>query len=624
MSQRPQTILLRGGLDLITPQIAMPDGRAIAALNYEPDDIGYTSTAGYERFDGRTPPSDGADAAQIAALRSQIGEVPGSGPVRGVWVFQGTLLAFRDTTVGGAAMYKSSAAGWVRQTFGHVLEFVSGTNEFFEGETVAGGTSSATATIKRVVVRAGAWDGTAEGYLVLSDVVGTFQSAEAISSSSGDAAVVAAQVAIDLYPGGSYDFVEHNFYGAARIPRLYFTNGAGTAFEWDGQTLVPIRTGVNVGDAVGLLLTAGGPPDRVLTAAGDRIVFPVENDIPAHVRVFRNHLFLGYEIGAIVFSAPGEPIDYRTTLGAGEFSFGGALNGMVLASTALILTGSNRIEYVAGNDADDFQKLEITTSAGAMRKTMQVAGESPIYLDDAGLRRLSASSAYGDFKLGTLTRLVEPLLRKKRLAGIAPATAIVVKAKDHYRLYWADGSGVALYMGRKDPEILPFKLPATFFCSCAGETDSGMGERVFAGSASDGYVYELNKGTSFDGAAIDTYLRLAFNDLSAPSQRKVFHRYAGDVVCEDDITVGIKFDIDYATGDAGAQVNETVDAGAPIVTTDDYGSIDWSQPVQGELVHYLYGIGRNIAVTKITSSSTARPHTFPSSTLNVAQRGLVR
>jgi hypothetical protein len=35
--QTTQTFLLQGGLDLITPQVSMPPGRAIAALNYEPD-----------------------------------------------------------------------------------------------------------------------------------------------------------------------------------------------------------------------------------------------------------------------------------------------------------------------------------------------------------------------------------------------------------------------------------------------------------------------------------------------------------------------------------------------------------------------------------------------------------
>lgn len=605
MSQQTETILLRGGLDLITPQIAMPDGRAIAALNYEPDDTGYTSTGGYEKFESA--------------------EIPGSGPVRGVVVYAGALYGFRDDSSGGAGMYKSIGAGWVQQTFGTTLDFTTGTLEFAEGETVTGGTSGATGTIKRVVLTSGAWDGSAAGFLVLSGATGTFQAAEIITSASGHATASGAQASITLSPGGVYEFVIHNFYGAAETPRLYFVNGVSTGFEWDGTTLAPIRTGIDTGSIFGYLLTAGGPPDKVLTAGGDRIIMnSTAVDNPAFIGVYRNHLFLGYAVGAIVFSGPGVPLDYRTTAGAGTFAFGEAMTGMKVASTALVVTGRNRIEYVAGNSVDDFQKLEVTSSAGAVLRTIQVAGESPIYLDDAGLRRLSSSAAYGDFKMGTLTQLVEPLFRQKRSAGIVPNTALVVKGKNQYRLYWNDGSGVVLYMGRKYPEILPFKLPVTFFCSCSGELDAGMGDRLFAGSATTGYVYELDSGTSFDGSTIDTYIRLAFDQLKSPNQNKAFHRYAADVVCPDPITVGVKFDIDYARGLAGSLTNESASAGAPIVTTAAYASVDWTQAVQGELVHYLYGFGRNIAITHVTSSSTARQHTFPSSTINFSPRRMVR
>jgi hypothetical protein len=623
--QTPQTILLRGGLDLISPQVAMPDGRAIAALNYEPDDTGYTSMSGFERYSGLPSPSDGADATQVADRRAAISEVPGSGPIRGTVVYNGSVLAFRDDLSGGAAMYQATGAGWVQQTFGHTLEFTSGDTEFLEDETVTGGTSGATGTVERVVLTAGAWDGSAEGFLVLSGASGTFQAAETITSVSGNASAGGAQEAIALAPGGVYEFVIHNFYGAAASPRLYMVNGVGTGFEWDGETLAPIMTGIDTGGVDDVLLTAGGPPDQVLTAGGDDIIIATNAvDNPAYIGVYRNHLFLGYAVGAIVFSGPGEPLDFRTIAGAGTFAFGEAMTGMLVASTALLLFGRNRIEYIAGNDVDDFQKLEITSSAGAVLRTPQSAGESPIYMDDAGLRRLSSSPAYGDFKMGTLTRLVEPLFRQKRLAGIVPNTALVVTGKDQYRLFWNDGSGIALYMGREFPEILPFKLPITFFCSCSGELQSGEGDRLFAGAADSGFVYELDRGTSFDGDAIETYIRLAFNSLSSPMQNKAFHWFYCDVVCQDEITIGAAYDVNYGRDEAAVASDVAASAGAPIVTTADNDNVDWTRPVQGQFAVETPGFGRNIAVRLITSSSTARPHTFPSSTISFSARGLRR
>jgi hypothetical protein len=201
-------------------------------------------------------------------------------------------------------------------------------------------------------------------------------------------------------------------------------------------------------------------------------------------------------------------------------------------------------------------------------------------------------------------------------------------------MFWDDGSGVVLYMGRSSvnslgsvmqiPETLPFKLPVTFFSSCVGEIQSGNGDRLFAGGT-DGYVYELDKGTSFDGATIDAYLRLAFNNLKSPLQNKTFHKFTADVLCDDAITVGIKFDIDYSRApERGAQTNEAASAGTPIISTDAFANIDWTDPVQGVVEHYLYGFGRNIAVTLVTSASDKKRHTFPSSTLNFSPRGLVR
>ncbi|HQS38574.1 MAG TPA: hypothetical protein PK571_10140, partial [Methylotenera sp.] len=50
---------LKGGLNLVTPPLSMPDGMCKDALNFEADvDGGYRRVAGYERFDGRPAPSD--------------------------------------------------------------------------------------------------------------------------------------------------------------------------------------------------------------------------------------------------------------------------------------------------------------------------------------------------------------------------------------------------------------------------------------------------------------------------------------------------------------------------------------------------------------------------------------
>lgn len=621
MAQQTSTFLMKGGLNLVTPPIAIPPGQVIAAINYEPDVAGYSRLGGYERYDGHPRPSDSDDPSTIASRRAAILVVPGTGPVRGVQVFAGHVYAFRDSAGGVGKMYRDSAAGWVEMTFGTEVDFSSGTAEFVEGTVVTGGTSGAVGTIERLVLTSGAWAGTATGYLVLSGVVGTFV-AETITSSPGSATATGA-TAIVIASGGTYDFTTHNFYGAAKQPCLYFTNGQGYGYEWDGEALSPIHTGTAAGvlEDVAYLLAANG--DFILAANGDSIILRAEFDRPEYVSHYRNHLFLAYSSGSVIFSSIGEPLEYITTTGAGEFSFGEAATGLLgAASTSLVIFGGERIAYVAGNDSSDFQMLPITDSAGASSGSIQMMNR-PIYLDDGGIRDLGATAAYGDWRTGTLSQSIEPLIRAKRDAGIMVNASLRVKGKDQYRLFYDDGSGIIVYIGRKNPEAMPFNLPATVFCACSGEISSGAGDRLFVGGT-DGYVYELDRGLSFDGATIAAYIRLPFNTISSPTQKKNFKKLTAEISCEDDIVVGVSFDIDYARGLGAAQVNVDVDAGSPIITTALYGAIDWTAPVEGVLETHISGIGKNVAVTYITDSAVKRAHTISSSTMNFSPRGLHR
>ena len=203
--------------------------------------------------------------AAIEARRTDILEIPGSGPVRGVAALLGTVYAWRDNTGATAVdMFKATTSGWSIQSFGSVIYFTAGTAEFLVGETLTGGTSSATAQIDRVIKMSGSWGSDAAGYLVIGTVTGGPFQAETITSASGSATATAAEVAITLPAGGTYRSIEHNFFGIKAFTRLYVVNGVGRAFEWDGTILAPIDTGALAAD-----------------------------DKPTHVAEFADHLVLG-------------------------------------------------------------------------------------------------------------------------------------------------------------------------------------------------------------------------------------------------------------------------------------------------------------------------------------------
>lgn len=128
MSTRTATVVFAGGLDLVSPSVAKKPGHCVQLHNYEPNTLGtYQRILGYERFDGRPSPSAYApagafgtdeeeEAAYIAGRelrRAAIGAVPGSGPIRGIAVYNGTVYAFRNNSGGTAkVMYKATPTGW--------------------------------------------------------------------------------------------------------------------------------------------------------------------------------------------------------------------------------------------------------------------------------------------------------------------------------------------------------------------------------------------------------------------------------------------------------------------------------------------------------------------------------
>lgn len=619
MVQAARTTLLRGGLNLVTPPLAVPEGQCTAALNYEPEVAGYRRISGYERFDGRTAPSDGG-------TRTDITTVPGTGPVRGVWVYNGDVYAFRDTASGEGGMYKSSAAGWVQQTFGSIIFFENGTAAYSEAEILAGATSGAVATIQRVVLQSGSYAGSdASGYLVVSDITGTFENETA--TTAGGSATINGATQIALPAGGRYEFVNHNFYGANKPIRMYFVNAIGNAHEWDGSVLAPIYSGNENGtlDEISYVLNRSG--GNVLTRNGSTVIKRGEFDKPSHIAEFANHILLGFSVGSVIHSGVGEPLDYRAIAGAGEFSFPSALTGILpSASTACVFFGERWIRYLTGTSDSNFVVSPISDDAGAREWSMQMMGGQPIYLDEGGIRGLSTTSAFGDWNIGTFTEAVEPLFRRKTEAAVSPVATIDVPAKNQYWLFFDDNTGVIIYFGRRAPEVLPFLLPASVKCACTGVVTSGAGVRSFVG-ADDGYVYELNKGTSFDGAAVQSYIRLPWNNLGASQQDKRFHKAEFEIDAPEAVTIGVAFHIDYANGinPGGAQQDIAVAQGSQsLIEIADYDTIDWSQAVMGRLEVYLDGIGRNCALTIVSEHTDETPHTLQAMTMNYSPRRMIR
>lgn len=530
--------------------------------------------------------------AAIAAVGAVISS---TGPVRGIWFLNGDVLVARDNAGATAGnLFRSDPASWQAIGTSYVLPFTSGGTSEIGTSGIQGATSGATATVHDVILASGSWaGGDAAGTLLVSDVLGTFVAENINQGAALNIATIAgAPTAYELPAGGRYEFISHNFYGASDLTRVYGVNGVGNAFVYD--------------------------PDADLLSK--IIVTGMATDTPNHIEAYRGSLFLSFPGGSLQFSAVGEPTSFDAVIGAGEIGVGSNITGLVTVPNGLAILACNSINILYGNDSSDYQLEVLTNEAGALAHTAQRIG-SVIYMDNRGLRSLSASQAFGNFSMGTISKLIEPLLKDYREDGIEPVASLVARASDQYWLFFDNGAGIIVYMGAKQPSILPFNLGKTVTCAASVEDDGE--ERLFIG-CSDGFVYELNKGTSFDGAAIEHYIRLPFNHFGSPQQLKRIHKAMIDLEATGTTTLSVSAEINYGAEAGIAAQTLAVTTGGGAIDSLGSNELYFASQIETIAEAYLDGVCKNISLKIGGSTSTEQPHTLTGVTFHVSPRGLQR
>ncbi len=615
----------------------------------------------------------------IETARALIQKPAGSGAIRGTWTYNGDDYCFRDNAGGTAGvMYKATTSGWTVQALGREMQIAARTSTFtitiaapgvatwnnhglpnntpvvlsttgalptgltagttyyvrntatntFElsatsggasittsgsqsgthtalaipaeisaGQTVTGATSGATGVVTRAALRVGDWDANnLVATLTFATVTGTFGASEALTVGGVyKAGTTTADTAITLPPGGRYDCYNHNFFGGASTLRMYFAQGEGLGMEWDGTVAVPIRTGMTV-------------------------------DEPTRVTVHNEQLFFQFAGGSNQHSSPGTPYMFSVITGAGEIAVGEEGTGL-LSSIAgfLAIWGRNKIKVLFGKDVDDWDLKTQADDSGAVAWTPQTIG-SPIYLDNKGLRSLDTTEKFGDFAIGTLTQLVEPLFKAKRTAGVTAVGALRIRDKAQYRLFWSDGSGLNLYLGRgmDNPEILPFDLGVAFTCLSSGKDDDGN-EILLAGDA-DGWVYQLDAGTSFNGEAVEAYLRLPFNHVGTPQQNKRWAEVVIEMKGGPNTAIGIISEFGYgdAENPSGQEVSVDIAGGGGFWDELSWNDFFWSAPINGQAKADIDGFGQNVSIVVASDATYEEPHILTGVILYFSYRGLAR
>lgn len=660
-----------GGLDLVSTALKINPGAALSAYNYEPGVIGgYTRIDGYEHFSGQPSPSDAtysyceislvgsiavgdaitgaisgatavicvtgttdmaitkvsgtfvsgenftvaavvvgsmtaapvvggyqtglANATALAAAadeyRSDIVAPVGSGAIRGIVELNGTVYAFLDNAAGTAGtIHKATSTGWDAVPLYKVISYSAYVATIADGTAITQVTSGATATVKRHVL-----DAATTGRLILSDVVGTFNAVDAIQV-GGVTKVTAASLVtqIAIAAGGRYEFDVYNFTGFDNTKRIYGVDGVNKGFEFDGAVYIPIITGMTT-------------------------------DTPLHVACHKKMLHLTFR-GSLQSSAIGKPFTWSAVVGATEIGMGETISGLLeQPGEVLAIATRNTTSQLLGSSVSDFNLQSLAPEVGAIPYTMQNMGVG-YWLDDRGVIQITRTQAYGNFDNATLSRKVQPVINAMR-AVVTCST--VYRARNQLRFYGSDGSGVIMTVaeGKNGLEyhFSTFQYPVNITCAWSGEDANGK-DVIYLG-ADNGKVYQADKGSSFDGEAIEAYLRLPFNHSKSPNTIKSYRRAQIEMTAVGYSAIRFHPEFSYGDQDIASHLTNTseVQGAGGYYDIDYYESIYYDASIVSSPEFSISGDGKNMALIAYSNSAIDLGHALQGVVISYSPRRIQR
>lgn len=533
--------------------------------------------------------------AAIESARSKINTVPGSGKIRGVWMFNNKKYAFRDNSGGTACvMWESSATGWQEVDLGAYTDFINGLDAndigFVVGEEVRGGSSSSTGIVVAVVKTSGDWTaGTAAGRVYVRGVTGspfpveifTGQTTSVQATSSG-------KNPITLLPGGRYEFVNENFYGHSALKAMFGCDGVNNGFMFSANGFQLIITGM-------------------------------VDDAPIHVAEHKKHLFFAFPGGSVQHSSIGNPVEWSPITGASEIATGDEVTAFVtLPGDTLGILNRNRLYTLYGTSTANWNLIEHSDESGAIEWTVQRIGK-PIYFDDRGLMDFKAVQDYGDFKNASFSEKIRNTLRENKNNVLS---SIRIRDKNQYRLFFDNNTFVVCsFEDRKLSGFTICEYPIPVECTASVEDSSGSEVLLFG--SDDGYVYQMDKGTSFDGAAVDAFVRMAFNFMGSAERNKKFFKAVFEVTAKEASTISFTPDFDYGETEDVSQ-DLAVAASGGTWDVSNWDEFIWGDQLISNPVAYIDGSGQNIGITIFTSHTYEQPHTLNSVIIHYSSKGVKR
>lgn len=338
-----------------------------------------------------------------------------------------------------------------------------------------------------------------------------------------------------------------------------------------------------------------------------------DDDKPLAVEVLTSDIVVfGYEGGSIQYSAMGKPLEWGVDEGAGEIRIVDEIQEIALqANDTCAIFCRNRTYMLYGRTPPEFRMTNLNTNTGALGQTVQTIGDS-VFVDDRGITRLSRVQAFGNFNMVNMSSKVDPILNTYRNRINCSA---VIREKNQYRLFFDDGRGlICTFAGEEPLGYSTFTLGEgrAASCTCSAEDESGN-EVVFFGGE-DGFVYQMERGTSLDGEPIETTFRSAFSSFGPQliGVRKRLTRCTLEVKAVEKFEMWMQPDFDYSSPEIPSSQVVVIGGAGGYWDEAVFDETYWSAAVVYRANIYVSGHGENVSVFCRTESLYASPHIITS------------
>ena len=382
-------------------------------------------------------------------------------------------------------------------------------------------------------------------------------------------------------------------------------------YNYDGTDKVAIVDGTN-------------PP-----ALYDKSTFTALNDAPSEVLGadfvvnFKNHLFFGKD-NLLTFTAPYTDNDFISANGSGVISVGADITGLVVFRQQLIIFTNSSIFQLTGNTIADFALQSVTLDIGCPNTdTIQEVGGDIMFLGPDGLRLLSATDRIGDFGLAVVSKGIQKEVTDFIAANTSFAS-VVIREKSQYRILGyntnisatsAQGILGTQFAGQGGDGMSWSDLRGIRAYVADSKLNENTETIVFAHD--DGYLYQMEQGSSFDGGNISSSFSTPYLPINDPRVRKTFYKMFLYTDPQGSVTFNssLKLDFDQKDSIQPPQISINNSTGSvAFYGAGTFGTATFGTKLLSVFETQIIGSGFVVSL-QFTSDSTDPPYSLDAITL---------